>query len=72
MGRMYPPLTDVLMGRLVVFRSKAGNAAVAVVEEGSSNPAVGDVDVRGSSELYGGGGRSSRLGDKTGMIAFYI
>jgi len=45
MGRVYPPLRDVLMGRLVVFRSKAGKSAAAVVEEGSSNPAVGDVDV---------------------------
>ncbi len=45
MGRVYPPLRDVLMGRLVVFRSKVGNSAAAVVEEGSSNPAVGDVDV---------------------------
>lgn len=67
---MYPPRRDVLTGRFVVYGSEAGSSTAAVVE-GNSPPAPGDVDARGSSELYGGGGRSSRLeGDKTRMLLF--
>ncbi len=83
-GRRYPPRSDVLTGRVVVFSSEVGSSngnvveagsstsAVDEVATGSSDPCAGGMDACESTELYGGGTSSRLEGVEIRMMQFLI